>query len=81
MVKVAIWASLRSATGGASEVEIDATTLRELLDGLAEAYPAMRPQLARGVTVVIDGYNFNDSWFQPISAESEVVLLPRIVGG
>lgn len=81
MVKVAIWGSLAVATDGAREVEIDAKNLRELIDGLAESYPAMRPQLKRGVTVAIDGRNYNDSWFQPISPESEVVLLPRIVGG
>lgn len=78
---VSVFGSLRSATDGAAEVEIEAKNLRELLDGLAEHYPGMRPQLKRGVTVAIDGKNYNDSWFQPIEPESEVVILPRIVGG
>ena len=81
MVKVAIWGSLRSATEGRAEVEIEAATLRELLDGLAETYPAIRPQIGRGLTVSIDGLLYNDSWFTPIRPDSEVVLLPRIVGG
>lgn len=81
MVKVAIWGSLRDATEGAAEVEIEAANLRQLLDGLADRYPAMRPQIGRGVSVSIDGLIYNDSWFQKIAPDSEVVLLPRIVGG
>jgi len=81
MVMVKIWGSLTSATDGQAEVEIEATTLKELLDGLSEKYPAIRPQLQRGVSVSIDGKIYNDSWFQPIREDSEVVLLRRIVGG
>ena len=81
MVRVAIWGSLRAATGGRGEVEVEAANLRELLDRLAEAYPGIRPQIDRGVSVVIDGLVYNDSWFTPVRPDSEVVLLPRIVGG
>ena len=48
MVKVRIWGSLASATDDRTEVEVEASTLRDLLDGLGAAYPALRPQLARG---------------------------------
>ncbi|MEE8453608.1 MAG: MoaD/ThiS family protein [Limibaculum sp.] len=81
MVRVAIWGSLRAATGGRAEVEVEANNLRELLDRLAEAYPGIRPQIDRGISVSIDGLVYNDSWFTPIRPDSEVVLLPRIVGG
>jgi len=81
MVKVAIWGSLRMATEGRAEVEVDAKNLRELLDRLAEQYPGIKPQIDRGVSVSIDGLIYNDSWFTPIGRGSEVVLLPRIVGG
>jgi sulfur-carrier protein len=81
MVRVAIWGSLRAATGGRAEVEVEAVNLRELLDRLAEAYPGIRPQIDRGVSVAIDGLVYNDSWFTPVRPDSEVVLLPRIVGG
>ncbi|MEX0282170.1 MAG: MoaD/ThiS family protein [Arenibacterium sp.] len=81
MVKVKIWGSLAAASGGEREVEIQASTLRELLDGLGEAYPGMRPQLSRGVSVAIDGRIYNDSWFTPIREDSEVVLLARLKGG
>ncbi len=81
MVKVHIWGSLARATDDRTEVEIEAATLRELLDGLAERYPAIRPQLERGVSVAIDGKVYNDSWFTPIRPDSEVVLLARLKGG
>ena len=81
MVKVAIWGSLQGATEGQKEVEVEARNLRQLLDRLAEEYPGLKPQIERGVSVSIDGYVYNDSWFTPIEPDSEVVLLPRIVGG
>jgi len=81
MVKVKIWGSLATATDDKTDVEIEAATLRELLDGLAERYPAIRPQLDRGVSVAIDGRIYNDSWFTPIEPDSEVVLLARLKGG
>jgi molybdopterin converting factor small subunit len=81
MVKVAIWGSLRAATAGRAEVEVEATNLRELLDRLVEDYPGIKPQIDRGVSISIDGLIYNDSWFTPVKPDSEVVLLPRIVGG
>ncbi len=81
MVQVRIWGSLAAATQDQREVEIEATNLRELLDGLVEKYPTIKPQLDRGVSVAIDGRIYNDSWFTPIQDDSEVVLLARLRGG
>ena len=81
MVEVAIWGSLQDHTEGRETVEVEAENLRQLLDRLAEAYPGLKPQLERGVSVSIDGQVYNDSWFKRIEPDSEVVLLPRIVGG
>lgn len=81
MAKVAIWGSLRSATGNQAEVEVDARNVRELLARLGEDYPDLRGQLARGVSVSIDGTLYSNAWLVEIKPDSEVVLLPRIVGG
>lgn len=81
MVTVRLWGSLAAATGGEVRIEVEAGTLRELLDALAATYPALGPQLARGVSVAIDGRVINDDWFAPIRPDSEVVLLARIRGG
>ena len=81
MVKVRLWGSLADQAEARPEVEIEAGTLRELLDGLGARFPGLRPELERGVSVSIDGRIYNDSWFQPISEDSEVVLLKRLKGG
>jgi len=81
MVEVLLWGSLADQAEGARKVEVEAATLRELLDGLGEKLPGLRPELERGVSVSIDGRVYNDSWFQPIAEDSEVVLLKRLKGG
>ena len=81
MVKVVLWGSLQTATDGQSEVEVEADTLGELLKQLSEYYPALEPQMKRGISVAIDGRIYNDSWFKAVSPDSEVVLLPRLTGG
>ncbi|MBT4999272.1 MAG: MoaD/ThiS family protein [Tateyamaria sp.] len=81
MVTVRLWGSLAELVDGKREIEITATNLRELLEGLAEAYPALKPQISRGVSVAIDGRIYNDTWATPINETSEVVLLNRLVGG
>ncbi|WP_322866714.1 MoaD/ThiS family protein [Aquicoccus sp. G2-2] len=81
MVAVRLWGSLAEMADGETEVEITASNLRELLAGLEEKYPALKPQLERGVSVSIDGKIYNDNWATPIHADSEVVLLNRLVGG
>jgi molybdopterin converting factor small subunit len=81
MVAVRLWGSLAEMADGETEVEIAATNLRELLVGLEEKYPALKPQLERGVSVSIDGKIYNDNWATPIRPDSEVVLLNRLVGG
>ncbi|KAA0916114.1 MoaD/ThiS family protein [Aquicoccus porphyridii] len=81
MVAVRLWGSLAELADGQQTVEIEAANLRQLLDGLVRAYPALKPQLERGVSVSIDGKIYNDTWATPISEESEVVLLNRLVGG
>lgn len=80
-VSVELFGSLTQFTGGARTVTVEATTIRDLLAGLAEAHPGLAPQLERGVSVSIDGKIYTEALFQPISPDNEVVLLPRIAGG
>lgn len=81
MVKVLVWGSLRSLTGGKAELEVDAANTLELLDRLSKHYPALKPAIERGVSVSIDGTIYKEAWFTPIKPDSEVVLLPLMVGG
>jgi molybdopterin converting factor small subunit len=81
MVKVVLWGSLKTFTGGEESVEVEAANVRELLTRLGDAYPGLKPQIDRGLSVSIDGKIYRDAWFQPISPTSEVYLLPRLAGG
>jgi len=47
------------------------------LHGPDEAYPGIKPQFARCMSVAIDGVIFRDGWREPVRKNSEVFLLPR----
>ena len=81
MVTVTLFGSLRAHADGQAQVQIEAATFKQLLDRLIEQYPAMKPQIVRGVSVAVDGLVYKEAWFTPISPDSEVVLLPYMQGG
>ena len=81
MVKVTLFGSIRTHAEGRAQVEVVATTFKELLDRLVEQYPGMQPQIERGVSVAVDGLVYKEAWFTPIKPDSEVVLLPYMQGG
>lgn len=81
MVEVALFGSLNAAIEEESPVTVEAKNIRELLDQLVQTYPALGPQIERGVSVSINGRIYTDSWFQPIPEGAEVVVLPMLRGG
>lgn len=81
MARVVIFGSLRAFTDGEGELEIAATTTKALLDQLVLRYPGLTETVAAGVSLAIDGEVFKDAWFTPISDDSEVVVMPLMVGG
>mgnify|MGYP001317258962 FL=1 len=81
MVKVQVWGSLKSALEGADEVELQAASIREVLDQLSAAYPAMKQAIDRGVSVSVDGRMYANSIMVPLQPDSEVFVLPKLVGG
>lgn len=66
---------------GVDSVQVEATTIRELLTRLMERYPKLDAFKEEGIAVAIDGTIYRDSWETPIPQDSEVFVLPRIVGG
>jgi molybdopterin converting factor small subunit len=80
-MEVNIGGSLRKGTGGASTIDIEASTIRELLTRLVERYPAMQIHLDEGVAVAINGDIYRDDWTRAIPDGAEVFLIPRIKGG
>ena len=81
MVHIQIFGSLRDLFDDQEAIELDVRNLRDLLTKLSELYPDCEEEIAEGVSVSIDGKIINDDWFRPIRPDSEVVVLPRIVGG
>ncbi|MDE0305215.1 MAG: MoaD/ThiS family protein [Albidovulum sp.] len=80
-MKVHLWSSARSVLDGAESLELEAKNARELLQRLGAEYPALQPQIEKGVAVSIDGIIHNNPSFQPIDDDSEIFLLPRMAGG
>lgn len=81
MARVFLSGTLKQLAGGATEIEVDAGNVRQLLRALGERYPALAPHLEDGYAIAIDGEIFQDAWFAPIGPHSEVHLVPAIRGG
>ena len=81
MVRVKLWGSLRSLADDLEWVEVEARNFKELLDQLGTQYPALRPQIKRGVSLALDGVIYRDAWLTEIGPENEIILMPYMVGG
>lgn len=81
MLRVRLGGPLMSQAGGATEFEVEATTIRDLLAKLGELHPELRPVLDRGVAVAVNGTIYSSAFLAPIPEGSEVYLLPALVGG
>jgi sulfur-carrier protein len=55
MAHVTLVGNLRQYTGGVTELDVDAGTVRQLFRSLGERYPALAPHLESGLAVAIDG--------------------------
>jgi molybdopterin converting factor small subunit len=68
-------------TGGASEFEIEAATVREVIASLDARFPGLGEFVDRKMAFAIDGEIHQDAWFSPVGADSEIYLIPKIGGG
>ena len=82
MARLVLSGDLQKLTGSEAVVEIDARDVKQLLRMLSERFPALAPHLEQdSFAIAIDGEIFQDVWFAPIGADSEVHLIPAIRGG
>lgn len=81
MPEVRLFGGLRDAVDGAESVQVEGSTIRELLQNLGREYPSMRERIGQGVAISIDGVIYRDDREQPIPEGAEVGLLSRIAGG
>ena len=80
MATVYLPSGLTRHTGGVDTIEIDAARVPDLFAALCDRFPPLANQLDN-VAVAIDGEIYADPGYQPLRADSEVHLLPRIAGG
>jgi molybdopterin synthase sulfur carrier subunit len=87
---VKVPAVLRANVGGARELEVDGSTVGEVLEGLVTAHPALREQilttegdLNRFVNVYLNGQDvrYLAGRDTPVADADEVRLLPAMAGG
>jgi molybdopterin converting factor small subunit len=78
---VVLIGNLRQYTGGVTELDISAASVRQLFAKLSERFPELGPHLEEGLAVAIDGQIYQDALLEPIADGSEVHVLPQIAGG
>jgi molybdopterin converting factor small subunit len=78
---VAAGSEYRRYTGGVSEFDVDAGTVRRLIAELDRRFPGLGEHVARRMAIAIDGEIHQDAEDAPLRADSEVYLIPRIGGG
>ena len=81
MARVSLIGSLAQWTGGVSEFDLQATSVKHLFELLIERHPALAKHLEEGVAVAIDGQIYQDTLLEPIGPDSEVFVIPQIAGG
>lgn len=73
--------AVRALTGGLDHFEVDASTVRALLAALDARFPGLGELAREQMAIAIDGEIHHDALAEPLAADAEVVLIPRIAGG
>ena len=81
MVHVTVSSECWPFTGGVSEFEVDAGTVRAVIAELDRRHPGLGEFIDRRMAFAIDGEIHQDAWFSTIGPHSEVWLIPKIGGG
>ena len=80
MVHVHLGADLRRFSGGISEVDVEAGTVRRLIMKLEAQFPGIGT-LLEGSAVAIDGEVVSDPGYERLPEGAEVHFVPAPVGG
>jgi molybdopterin synthase sulfur carrier subunit len=90
MTAIRIPPVLRTATGGAKHVEIEGSTVREVIDRLVATYPGTATQLQTPtgelnafVNVFVNGTDVRhlQALDTPVGSTDQMILLPAMAGG
>ncbi len=88
-VTVKVPAQLRAVTNGEGEIEVEGSTVGEVLDAVYNRHEELRERitedgsLRRFINVYVSGEDirFQDGLDTPISDGDEVTILPAVAGG
>ena len=89
-IAVRIPTPLRSATGGVSEVKVDAANVRQMIEALESQHPGIRARLCeetgelrRFVNVFVgdEDIRFLQGLETPIADGTSVSIIPAVAGG
>ncbi|RLF79532.1 molybdopterin synthase sulfur carrier subunit [Thermococci archaeon] len=82
MVRVRVFATLRSIIGK-NEVELQASTVGELLERIYSKYPKMKKELEKGVVILVNGKNIEhlEKLNTKLKHEDVVSIFPPVGGG
>ncbi len=78
---------MQSLTGGKQTVEVEGSTVRQVVEALEQSYPGMRERLVESgrikpnISVAVDGEVTTLGMLQKVGESSEVHFLPAIGGG
>ena len=78
LVRVRLFAALRDLAGS-NHVEVEGSTVAEVVDALSTRYGERFERVARAGSVIVDGERATPS--TPLSGVEEVALLPPVSGG
>ena len=89
MSQIRIPPVLRPEAGNNRQVEVDGATVREAIDALVAAFPALAPRLREGdgvpsfLNVFVDGEDIRllGGLDTPVETASTILLLPAVAGG
>jgi sulfur-carrier protein len=73
--------AVRRLTGGVTEFDVEANTVRRMIVELDRRFPGLGHQIDVGMAIAIDGEIFQDAYLEKLKPDSEIVLIPKIGGG
>jgi molybdopterin converting factor small subunit len=73
--------AVRDLAGGRDQFDIPAASVRELIDRLEERHAGLGTLVREQLALAIDGELHHDAWHEPLAADAEVVLVPRLTAG
>ena len=80
-MRVSLSSTFELDGGLGGSVDVHAETIADIMATLIDRYPSFQKLLDGGIAVSINGQIYRDDWTQPIPADAEVFLIPRIEGG